>query len=88
MILDARPANLCETAESRWVKSLGSLSQLHHVFLEPGKQLLVHTEDLREYYHAFQIPRQRQLRNAFKAIYKPHELRHLKCYNSSLDQED
>ena len=88
MILDARPANLCETAESRWVKSLGSLSQLHHVFLEPDKQLLVHTEDLREYYHAFQIPVQRQQRNAFKAIYKPHELRHLKCYNSSLEQED
>ena len=88
MILDARPANLCETAESRWIKSLSSLSQLHHIFLEPGKQLIMHTEDLREYYHAFLIPRQRQQRNAFKAVFRLHEVRHLKCYSSVLDDEE
>ena len=88
MILDARPANLCESSETRWIKSLGSLSQLHHVFLEPGKQLLVHTEDLREYYHAFLIPPQRQQRNAFKAVYRPNEVRHLKCYTSNLESEE
>ena len=88
MILDARPANRCEEAETRWIKSLGSLSQMHHIFLEPGKQLIVHTEDLREYYHAFVIPHQRQVRNAFKAVFRPHELRHLKCYKKELDAED
>ena len=88
MILDARPANLCETAETRWIKSLGSLAQLHHVFLEPDKQLLVHTEDLREYYHAFVIPFQRQQRNAFKAVYKASELRHLRCYTEELEEEE
>eukprot|EP00438_Fugacium_kawagutii_P025276 Skav207211 [mRNA] locus=scaffold1244:110105:113864:+ [translate_table: standard] len=66
MVLDARPANLLESSEKRWIKSLGNVSQLNHFFLPKGKILRLFAEDLREYYHAFIIGEQRLCRNRCK----------------------
>ena len=88
MILDARPANCCELSEDRWVRSLGSLQQFQHIFLDSKKVLVMHCEDLREFYHAFEIGSQRKIRNALKAKFRPAELQHLKCYESSLAEEE
>lgn len=88
LIMDARPANLCEQSEQRWVFSLGSLQQLQHLFLSPDQVLLMHCEDLREFYHAFKIGEQRRERNALKARLKPRELCHLKCFRSDLWKEE
>ena len=66
MVLDARPPNVLEVAERRWIKSLGSVAQLLHFFISPEQELRVHLEDLREFYHAFIISRERQLRNCFR----------------------
>lgn len=84
LIMDARAPNACECSDSPWIKSLGSLQQFNHVFLKPGERLLLHAEDLKEYYHSFIISEQRQLRNALKISYLPSELRHLQCFDESL----
>lgn len=84
MILDARPANLCEESECRRIYSLGSLQQLQHIFLEEGQVLVMHCEDLREYYHAFEIGDQRRIRNSLKACFRPSEVQHLRCYKPEL----
>ena len=67
------------------MNSLGSLQQLRHVFLDSNHCLVMHCEDLREFYHAFLIEDQRRVRNALKATFRPADLRHLDCYSSALD---
>ena len=64
MVLDARPPNLVEGGEDRWVGTLGSLDQVQHMYIPPGFSLTIFTEDLREFYHAFKISQQRRHRNA------------------------
>eukprot|EP00438_Fugacium_kawagutii_P024864 Skav221765 [mRNA] locus=scaffold490:280304:287109:+ [translate_table: standard] len=88
LIIDARPANRCESSEDRWVKSLGSVHQLLHVFLQEGQKLVMHCEDLRDYYHAFVIGDQRRRRNALKLCVRPWEVKHLKCFDKSMWQEE
>ena len=60
MILDARRPNAVEEAEGRWIYSLGSAAQLNHVHLAEDEILLIHPEDLREYYHCFVIQDQEE----------------------------
>ena len=80
LIMDARPANSCETSDSPWIRSLASLQQLQHVFLEDHQNLIMQCEDLREFYHSFLIGDQRRCRNALKIQVKPDEVKHLKCF--------
>ena len=61
MVLDARPANCLEDPEKRWIRSLASVSQLLHFFVEPYEEIRTFAEDLREFYHAFLISPQRTL---------------------------
>ena len=86
-----RPADpRCQTAkhESRWIKSLGAASQLNHLFIGEEEELAFFTEDIREYYHSFQIPRQRELRNALKLKIPVSAVRHLRAYEPALEEED
>ena len=84
MILDARRANACEPSEKRWIYSLGSLQQFQHFFLQPEEDARLYAEDLREFYHCFQIGRQRRLRNALAGEYRPGEVQHLAAFRESL----
>ena len=88
LIMDARPGNLCEDSEDRWIHSLASVHQFLHVFLRPEQDLLMHCEDLREFYHAFVIGDQRRVRNCLKTCFRPSQLRHLKCFQPSLNKEE
>ena len=88
LIMDSRPANVCEQSEKRWVKSLGSISQLQHLVLAEQDDLLVHSEDLREFYHSFIITGQRRQRNTLKARFRPFEVSHMQCFRTELMKED
>ena len=88
MILDARAPNLLEQGEDRWIRSLGSVSQLLHFFLPAGQKLVLHAEDLREFYHAFKISRSRQLRNCFKLRVKPEQVSSLAAFKPNFWQEE
>ncbi len=84
MVLDARRANSREDAEKRWIYSLGSVAQLQHLFIGEDETLVLHAEDLREYYHAFKISDQRMIRNALKMKVFPSQVSHLGCFREEL----
>lgn len=87
MVLDARRPNSREEAEKRWIQSLGAVSQLSHVFLSSSEVLLLHAEDLRDFYHAFQVSEQRTARNALKMLVRPSQVEHLSCFEDKMRQE-
>ena len=87
LVLDARPPNVLEQSERRWIKSLGSAAQLQHLFLKTSQVLKVFAEDLREYYHAFLISEQRKLRNILRLRVSPEEVRGLKAFNEKFAGE-
>ena len=45
-------------------------------------------EDLREFYHAFLISKQRTLRNALQLHVKPAEVQHLSCFKEEFWSEE
>ena len=53
MVLDARPPNLAEVTEARWIRSLGTLEQFQFIYLPENCDFEIHTEDLEEFYHSF-----------------------------------
>ena len=63
MILDARPANQLEAAESRWVYSLASASALSGILLGPLHTLLISGADLSDFFYQFQVGEGRIARN-------------------------
>lgn len=88
MVLDARPPNCLEKPETRWIRSLGAISQFLRFFVGPGEVVRLHAEDLREFYHAFRIPRERELRNAFKLRVPPSPVHQLEAFKESFLQCD
>ena len=88
MVLDARPPNGLEESETRWIRSLASTQQLQHFFTKPGEQVMLFAEDLREFYHAFKISKQRVLRNALEMPVRPAEVQHLGCFEEWMHQHD
>eukprot|EP00438_Fugacium_kawagutii_P030227 Skav219520 [mRNA] locus=scaffold30:151922:156355:+ [translate_table: standard] len=88
LIIDARPANACEQSEDRWVYSLGSVHQLLHIFLQSNQRLVMHCEDLRDFYHSFIIGEQRRQRNGLKLCFRPSQVAHLKCFQPWMHDEE
>ena len=87
MVLDARRPNYREEAEKRWIQTLGSVGQLLHVFLEQDEVLLLHAEDLKDFYHCFQVSGQRTARNSLKMLVTPSEVQHLACFKDKMKEE-
>ena len=85
MVLDARAPNILEQSERRWIRSLGSVSQFNHFFVAEGHQLRLYAEDLREFYHAFLISKQRIIRNAYLMKIEKQQVRHLKAFTPDLE---
>ena len=88
MVLDARRPNSRETAEKRWIQTLGAVGQLLHVFLSPTEVLLLHAEDLKDFYHCFQVSSERTARNALKMVITPEQVAHLDCFEEKMRREE
>ena len=88
LILDARAPNQMEVAEDRWIRSLGSVQQFGHFFLEKAEELRMHTEDLREFYHSFLVGAERSKRNAFKVQLTRAEAKRFRCFDSGRAGEE
>ena len=84
MVLDARPPNMLEDPSCPWIRTLASVSQLNHLFMEDDEEMRLFAEDLREFYHAFLIAPQRVLRNALACQVDPREVSHLGCFHDGL----
>ena len=88
LVLDARRPNAREHSEKRWVFTMGAASQLNFVYLEDQDIMLIHAEDLKDFYHAFVVGESRVLRNCFKMKVRPREVEHLQCYRPEMASED
>ena len=84
MVLDARPPNLAEETESRWIRSLGTLEQFQFIFLPPECDFEIYTEDLKEFYHAFVVSEQRARRNVFALELEYADVAHLAACSRAL----
>ena len=80
LIIDARGPNLLEHTYSDWVKTLGSVSSLLQIELQPGCNLYLSGTDLRDYYYCFRVTDRRSFRNALKVPMRPGDLRELNCF--------
>ena len=86
LVLDARPSNAYESPECEWTRSLGSLAQLQYLFLQPSEKLLIHAEDLRDFYHCFSVGAERSKRNCLKLRVRPSLCRGLTAYTPELEK--
>ena len=86
LVLDARPSNAYESPECEWTRSLGSLAQLQYLFLQPSEKLLIHAEDLRDFYHCFSVGAERFKRNCLKLRVRPYLCRGLTAYTPELEK--
>ena len=68
----------------RWINSLASLTQLQHVFVGPQERIEMYVEDLREFYHAFEVGDKRALRNTLALDFCPREVEHFASFPSHL----
>ena len=84
MVLDARPPNLAEVTEARWIRSLGTLEQFQFIYLPEDCDFEIHTEDLKEFYHSFLVGEQRAKRNVFALELSFEDVRHLSACSRSL----
>ncbi|CAE7224208.1 Ap1g1 [Symbiodinium sp. CCMP2456] len=88
MVLDARAPNQAEAVTQPWLRSMASLEQLQWLELKGDEDLRVSAEDLKEFYHCFQVEEQRICRNGLALKFRPWELKDLGCYTSDLDACD
>ncbi|CAE7232958.1 unnamed protein product, partial [Symbiodinium sp. CCMP2592] len=88
LVLDARPANAYEDPWNPWVRSLASVEQFRFLFLPESHDMLVHSEDIRDCYHCFEVGSERSLRNCLRVKLRPSDCRGLKAMKASLDNED
>ena len=84
MILDARAPNQAEAVSQPWLRSMASLEQLQWLELKSDEEMRVSAEDLKEFYHCFQVEEQRICRNGLALKFRPWELKHLSCYTADL----
>ena len=88
LVLDARPANAYEDPYNPWVRSLASVEQLRFVFLEDDEDVFVHSEDIRDFYHGFQVQGERSRRNTLRIRQRPKACRGLEAFRSELEHEE
>ena len=86
MILDARPPNLLEEALNDWTATLGSITALVQIELQPGHNLLMSGTDLCDYYYCYKVSRQRAFRNALNFPLSPQQASALQCFDHSMFQ--
>ena len=79
LILDSRGANCLEIPILRWVRSLGSADVLLKYVLEPGWDLKVSGNDLKDFYYFFRATESRSRRNVLVGEVNPKEIAHLHC---------
>eukprot|EP00438_Fugacium_kawagutii_P021961 Skav208057 [mRNA] locus=scaffold1124:175499:180298:- [translate_table: standard] len=84
LILDARPPNLLEETLRSWSKTLGSVSAVMQIELDPEHKLSMSGTDLKDYYYCFKVTRARAMRNTFNFPLTTEEARKLSCFHEHL----
>ena len=80
LILDARAPNTLEQQFARYTRTLGSIQPLLQVELLPEETLVLHGDDLRDYYYGFVVTPSRLRRNGINFKVRPEEICDFNCY--------
>ncbi|CAE7886824.1 unnamed protein product, partial [Symbiodinium sp. KB8] len=80
LILDSRPHNLLEAPPGRFIQTLGAGHLVGQIHLQEGEMLYSSTNDIRDFYHLFQVNDQRSRRNALVGTITPSEARNFQCF--------
>ena len=80
LIVDARRPNSVEPTLSDWCRTLGSISALLQLEIQPGKNLYMSGTDLRDYYYAFCVTTARSFRNALDFPISREEASTFSCF--------
>lgn len=88
LIINPRTINNRMYSIARSTKDLAPGCLLGLLHLEPSEMFRFNADDLSDFYYTFLVSQQRAKRNAFKMIFKGHQLSHLKCYCPELHDQD
>eukprot|EP00435_Cladocopium_sp_Y103_P016382 s82_g4.t1 len=88
LIVDARPANSLEETLRDYCHTLGAVSALLQVELQPGKQLVMSGTDLRDFYYCFRVSKARSHRNAFKFPLSRAQASQFACFPTAGPDDD
>eukprot|EP00438_Fugacium_kawagutii_P020227 Skav232464 [mRNA] locus=scaffold2877:29131:33540:+ [translate_table: standard] len=86
LILDARPPNMLEETLKSWCKTLGAISTVLQLELEPSHNLAISSSDLRDFYYCFRVSRARAARNIFNFGITPEQAQHFNCFHDHMKQ--
>ena len=86
LIMDSRPPNCLEIPLQRWIKSLATGESLCQIRLQDHEVLRSSGNDVRDYYHMFQVSEERKRRNVLTGPVFPAEVRHLSCFKDEFDR--
>ena len=84
LIVDARPPNSLEQTLRTYTQTLGAVSALLQIELEPANRLMLHGTDLRDYYYCFRVTKQRAYRSAFRFPLSFAQASEFNCFDSTL----
>lgn len=84
LIVDARPPNSLEQTLRTYTQTLGAVSALLQIELEPANRLMLHGTDLRDYYYCFQVTKQRAYRSAFRFPLSFAQASEFNCFDPTL----
>ncbi len=88
LIVDARRPNYVEPTLSDWCRTLGAVSALLQLEIQPGKNLYLNGTDLRDYYYAFRVSKSRSYRNALAFPISREEAASLSCFSPGDDTSE
>ena len=77
LILDGRPANLLDRAQTKWCRGMAAASALGHIFLAADRDLVINGEDLKDFFYQFAVNGERTCRNALACDLSVREAEHI-----------
>lgn len=86
LILDSRPANILEGGYTSWTQSMGSILPIFQLHLQPGEELRVAGEDLRDFYYYFVVSQERSCRNSLAITLTKQEASQFKAFHKLSDK--
>ncbi|CAE7527916.1 unnamed protein product [Symbiodinium microadriaticum] len=84
LIVDARPGNMVQPGDNRWLALMPTAASLQNVELRPSEALWVSGTDLRDFYHNFLVTPSRASLYRFVGTFAPKDLASLKCFRPEL----
>ncbi len=86
LIVDARPANEVEPTLTSWCKTLGSVSALLQLEIQPQNFLYLSGTDLRDFYYCFRVTAARSARNTLRLPLPIPFARRLSCFEPGMEK--